>query len=76
MQYCIETHQVVGHADHVLIPVSATELCLHAKPLTKRHLNLIRNTLDAHQCESNYSNNGNCAPAEIIDESERQGEKV
>ena len=46
------------------------------KSLTKRHLNFIRDALDAHQCKSNYSNNGNCAPAKIVNEGERQSKQV
>lgn len=50
-------------------------VCLQ-RTLTKRHLNLICDTFNAHQCKSNYRNDGNCAPAEVINEGQWQGKQV
>lgn len=46
------------------------------KGLTERHLNLISNSLNAHQSERNSSDSWNHAPSEILDKSEREGEEV
>jgi len=56
----------------VTVSIKRQVLCI----ISKWHFYLIRDALDAHQCKSNYGDNGNRAPAEIVDKSERQGEKV
>lgn len=44
--------------------------------LTERHLNLLGDSFDAHECECDDCDYGNCRPAQLFDQSEREGKKV
>lgn len=47
-----------------------------AAMLTERHLNLLSDTFDAHECERDDGDDGYSCPAQFADHSEGEGKKV
>jgi hypothetical protein len=72
---CKPTQREIRFIKACTEPVSVYHV-VKADMLTERHLDLLSDPFDAHECECNNCDYGYCSPAQFVDHSEREGKEV